>query len=304
MDKAHTIAALARAPLLFDPGSDWEYGFSTDVLGFVVEAVTGMPFGDVLAQRLWSPLGMSDTSFALPAAKRSRYALALAKEPLTGEANPAIHHATDKTQRWHSGGGGAVSTAGDYLRFCEMLRSGGRLGSADILGRGTVALMTVDHLPASFVSKIADAMDPAASGYGFGLGFAVRRQDGIAAMDPPGRTSRSARAVPRCRGTCARRSPPRRPPIRRDRADLTADPNLRAARHHDVELVLGVRRLRIGRARLEDVQAARQVGHRDELVVEPATGRARGLELVEIPDIHGRSVSDGPRAFPVERGRR
>ena len=182
MDKADTIAALAKAPLLFDPGSDWEYGFSTDVLGFVVEAVTGMPLGDVLAQRLWSPLGMSDTSFALPAAKRSRYALALAKDPLTGEANPAIHHATDKTQRWHSGGGGAVSTAGDYLRFCEMLRSGGRLGSADILGRGTVALMTVDHLPASFVSKIADAMDPAASGYGFGLGFAVRRQDGIAAM--------------------------------------------------------------------------------------------------------------------------
>jgi CubicO group peptidase (beta-lactamase class C family) len=182
MDKADVIAALAKAPLLFDPGSDWEYGFSTDVLGFVVEAVTGMPLGDVLAQRLWSPLRMSDTSFALPAAKRSRYAQALAKDPLTGDANPAVHHATEKTQRWHSGGGGAVSTAGDYLRFLEMLRSGGRLGSADILGRGTVALMTSDHLPASFVSKIADAMDPAASGYGFGLGFAVRRQDGIAAM--------------------------------------------------------------------------------------------------------------------------
>ena len=85
MDKDDTIAALAKAPLLFDPGSDWEYGFSTDVLGFVVEAVTGMPLGDVLAQRLWSPLGMSDTSFALPAAKRARYALALAKDPLSGE---------------------------------------------------------------------------------------------------------------------------------------------------------------------------------------------------------------------------
>jgi CubicO group peptidase (beta-lactamase class C family) len=182
MPKEEVIAALAKAPLLFDPGSDWEYGFSTDVLGFVVEAVTGMPLGDVLAQRLWSPLGMSDTSFALPAAKRSRYALPLAKDPLSGEANPAIHHATDKTQRWQSGGGGAVSTAHDYLRFCEMLRSGGRLGSADILGRGTVALMTSDHLPAPFFSKIADAMDPAAVGYGFGLGFAVRRQDGVSAM--------------------------------------------------------------------------------------------------------------------------
>jgi CubicO group peptidase (beta-lactamase class C family) len=182
MDKGDVIAALAKAPLLFDPGTDWEYGFSTDVLGFVVEAVTGMPLGEFLAQRLWSPLGMGDTSFALPAAKRARYGLALAKDPLTGGANPAIHHATEKTQRWHSGGGGAVSTAGDYLRFCEMLRSGGKLGSADILGRATVRLMTSDHLPASFVSKIADAMDPAATGYGFGLGFAVRRQDGIAAL--------------------------------------------------------------------------------------------------------------------------
>jgi CubicO group peptidase (beta-lactamase class C family) len=182
MDKADVIAALAKAPLLFDPGSDWEYGFSTDVLGLVVEAVTGMPLGDFLTQRLWSTLGMTDTSFALPAGKRPRYALALATDPLTGQPNPAIHHATDKTQRWHSGGGGTVSTAVDYLRFCEMLRSGGRLGSADTLGRGTVALMTADHLPASFVGKIADAMDSAATGYGFGLGFAVRRQDGIAAM--------------------------------------------------------------------------------------------------------------------------
>jgi CubicO group peptidase (beta-lactamase class C family) len=182
MDKSDVIAALAKAPLLFDPGTDWEYGFSTDVLGFVVEAVAGMPLGEFLAQRLWSPLGMSDTGFALPAAKRARYALALAKDPLSGGANPTIHHSTEKTQRWHSGGGGSVSTAADYLRFCEMLRSGGRLGSADILGRATVRLMTSDHLPASFVSKIADAMDPAATGYGFGLGFAVRRQDGIAAM--------------------------------------------------------------------------------------------------------------------------
>ena len=125
---------------------------------------------------------MTDTSFALPAAKRARYALALAKDPLTGSANPAIHHGTDKTQKWESGGGGAVSTATDYLRFAEMLRRGGELGTAEVLGRGTVALMTADHLPASFNNMIADKMDPAATGYGFGLGFAVRRQDGIAAM--------------------------------------------------------------------------------------------------------------------------
>ncbi len=182
MPKEEVIAALAKAPLLFDPGSDWEYGFSTDVLGFVVEAVSGKPLGSFLAERLWGPLGMVDTSFALPAAKRPRYALALAKDPLTGNPNPVIHHATEKKQLWESGGGGAVSTAADYLRFIEMLRSGGKLGSTEILGRGTVALMTADHLPAAFANKIADKMDPAATGYGFGLGFAVRRQNGVAAM--------------------------------------------------------------------------------------------------------------------------
>jgi CubicO group peptidase (beta-lactamase class C family) len=182
LSQAETIAALARAPLLFDPGSDWEYGFSTDVLGFVVEAVSGKRLGAVLAERLWGPLGMLDTGFALPAAKAHRYARALAKDPLNGAANPPIHHAGDKAQIWDSGGGGTVSTVADYLRFAEAMRCGGTLGSAQILGRGTVALMTCDHLPAALNNRIADSMDPAAAGYGFGLGFAVRRQTGIAAM--------------------------------------------------------------------------------------------------------------------------
>jgi CubicO group peptidase (beta-lactamase class C family) len=182
MSKDEAIAALAKSPLLCDPGSNWEDGFSTDVLGFVVEAVAGKTLGQFLQERLWGPLGMTDTSFALPATKRGRYALALAKDPVTGSPNPAVHHATDKTQKWDSGGGGCVSTAADYLRFADMLRAGGRLGSTEILGRGTVALMTSDHLPPSFNNMIADKMDPAAAGYGFGLGFAVRRQDGIAAM--------------------------------------------------------------------------------------------------------------------------
>jgi CubicO group peptidase (beta-lactamase class C family) len=182
MDKDAVIAALARAPLLFDPGSSWEYGFSTDVLGFVVEAVAGKPLGEFLSERVFRPLGMGDTSFDLLRGAQDRYARALAKDPVTGGENAAIHHAGDKPQRWHSGGGGLVATVDDYLRFAEMLRAGGRLGSADILGRGSVALMTADHLPASFNNLIADKMEPAATGYGFGLGLAVRRQDGIAAM--------------------------------------------------------------------------------------------------------------------------
>ena len=184
MSKDEAIAALAKAPLLFDPGSNWEYGFSTDVLGFVVEAVTGKPLGSVLQERVWGPLGMSDTGFALPAGKRARYALALPKDPVTGNANAIAHHATDKTQRWELGGGGTVSTASDYLRFAEMLRSGGKLGSAEILGRGTVALMTADHLPASFNNMIADKMDPAARR------LRLRARPGRA---PPGRHRRHGR---------------------------------------------------------------------------------------------------------------
>ena len=182
MAKEETLAALASAPLLFDPGCDWEYGFSSDVLGFVVEAVTGARLGAVLEEKVFQPLAMIDTHFQLPAAKRPRYARVLAKDPLTGNDNPSPHHAADRVQRWDCGGGGLVSTASDYLRFTEMLRLCGTLGSAQILGRGTVALMTADQLPLSFNNVIADKMDPAAAGYGFGLGFAVRRSQGIPAM--------------------------------------------------------------------------------------------------------------------------
>ena len=182
MTKEGTIAALAKAPLLFDPGTSWEYGFSTDVLGFIVEAVTGANSRRRVERACVGAVGHDRYELRAAGRKRGRYALALAKDPLTGNANPAIHHATDSKQKREFGGGGTVSTASDYLRFAELLRGGGRLGSADILGRGTMALMTADHLPSTFNNMIADKMDPAATGYGFGLGFGVRRQDGIAAM--------------------------------------------------------------------------------------------------------------------------
>jgi CubicO group peptidase (beta-lactamase class C family) len=180
--KDEVVAKLAQSPLLFDPGTEWEYGFSTDVLGFVVEAVAGQPLGTFLEQRLFAPLGMVDTGFALPAAKRGRYALALATDPVTGNANPTIHHAGEGKLHWDSGGGGAVSSATDYLRFAAMLLAGGKHGSEAILGRGTVALMTADHLIPPAGDRIAATMDPGARGYGFGLGVAVRRQGGLAPM--------------------------------------------------------------------------------------------------------------------------
>ena len=173
-----------KAPLLFDPGSDWEYGFSTDVLGFVVEAVTGKSLGSFLQERLWGPLGMIDTSFASSGGKaRPRYALALAKDPLTGNANPVIHHSTDKKQQWDSGGGGAVSTAVDYLRFVEMLRAGGKLGAAEILGRGTGEahdLGSPTGVASTTRSPTRWTWPPPATASAWA--FAVRQQNGIAAM--------------------------------------------------------------------------------------------------------------------------
>ena len=175
------LAALANAPLLFEPGTGWEYGFSTDVLGLVVERVAGKPLAEALRERIWAPLGMIDTDFPLTGETAPRYARALAKDPLSGAAQ-VVHHATGRATKWDSGGGGAVSTAADYLRFADMLRQGGALGSERLLGRKTVALMTADHLPASFENRVADAMDPASTGYGFGLGVAVRRYEGNSAL--------------------------------------------------------------------------------------------------------------------------
>ncbi|MEZ5819078.1 MAG: serine hydrolase domain-containing protein [Hyphomicrobiaceae bacterium] len=174
------LDAIGKVPLLYQPGTTWEYGFSTDVLGHVVEAISGQTLGGFLKARLWDPLGMVDTSFSLSRNAEGRYARAFPKCPLTGETLSVLH-ASDRPQKWESGGGGAVSTAADYLRFVEMLRAGGKLGETRILGRKTVELMRSDHLGPEVVNRIT-TMDPACNGYGFGLGFAVRRAPGIAAQ--------------------------------------------------------------------------------------------------------------------------
>ena len=142
--------------------------------------MTKQTLGAFLKQRLWTPLGMTDTSFDLPEASRARYAQALPICPLTGQPL-SIHHATSDRQKWDSGGGGCVSTAADYLRFTQMLLNGGALGSARVLGRKTVELMRADHLGPEVHNRIM-TMDPACNGYGFGLGFAVRKGAGIAAQ--------------------------------------------------------------------------------------------------------------------------
>ena len=178
---AEMVERLAKLPLAYQPGTTWDYSYSTDVLGRLIEVVGGTTLYQFQKERLLDPLGMKDTMFYVTdPARQARIA-----EPFKDDRSIGVGAEFNDprvVQKWESGGGGTVSTASDYLRFAEMLRSGGKLGSAEVLGRGTVALVTADHLPASFNNMIADKMDPAATGYGFGLGVAVRRQDGIAAM--------------------------------------------------------------------------------------------------------------------------
>ena len=181
LKKGEFLETLSECPLLFDPGSKWEYGFSTDVLGHIVEAVTGKTLGEAMAERLWGPLGMGDTAFELDQNSAKRYALAFERDPATGEPQ-SIAHARGGKRHWESGGGGTVSTANDYLRFLHMMLSLGTYDNVRILGRKTVEFMTADHLAPQIENRIADTMDAAAEGYGFGLGVAVRREDGISAM--------------------------------------------------------------------------------------------------------------------------
>jgi CubicO group peptidase (beta-lactamase class C family) len=177
--KAEFLERLGKAPLLYHPGTAWEYGLSTDVLGLIIEAITGDSLGKHLHERLWSPLGMVDTSFTLPQSKADRYARAFPNDYLTGEPVTIPHASPDFEPRWESGGGGATSTAADYMRFLQMLLNGGEFEGRRYLSRPTVNYMTSDHLGTKIENRVT-TMDPSCEGYGFGLGVTVRLQTGIA----------------------------------------------------------------------------------------------------------------------------
>ena len=179
MTGAEQVERLARIPLLYQPGTTWEYSLATDVLGRVVEAASGKRLGAFLSERLFTPLRMTDTAFWVSPAKLARVAEPFDKDPLTGTAIRLID--VSKEPANDSAGAGGVGTASDYLRFSQMLANGGVLDGQRILSRTTVRLMTSDHLG----SRIAIAPTPGggvlgASTYTFGLGFAVRPSDGIA----------------------------------------------------------------------------------------------------------------------------
>jgi CubicO group peptidase (beta-lactamase class C family) len=179
MNGAEFLDRLASAPLLHHPGTVWDYGFGLDVLGLVIEKVTRQNLGQFLETRLFGPLGMQDTAFYVPHGKGGRYAKALPDDPLTGQ--PQSLPDLRKLAHFDCGGGGAVSTASDYLRFALMLLGKGEFAGTRILGRKTAEYMLSNQLAPDVVNLIADA-DPTRAGYGFGLGVAVRTIAGITPM--------------------------------------------------------------------------------------------------------------------------
>ena len=170
---AQFVARLGALPLAYQPGTVWHYSHATEVLGRVLEVLTGQTLGEALRSLLFEPLGMVDTGFLLPAAQRGRVAEPLPQPP---GARPRFFDPCT-AQRHESAGGGLVSTAADYGRFLRMLLSGGALDGRRVLGPATVALMTADHLGTALGRA---PYYPPGPGYGFGLGFAVRTTAGEA----------------------------------------------------------------------------------------------------------------------------
>ncbi len=174
------VAGIAKAPLVHQPGTTWEYSLAIDVLGRVVEKASGMRLAEFLEQRLFKPLKMTDTGFWLGADKMPRLAQALPIDPATHAPNKLIDVSAQPKN--DSGGAGAVSTAMDYLRFAQMMLNGGMLDDARVLSRTTVALMTSDHLGSMAVTAQPGELLLGVQGYTFGLSFAVRKEAGIAGL--------------------------------------------------------------------------------------------------------------------------
>ncbi|HVR28882.1 MAG TPA: serine hydrolase domain-containing protein [Thermoanaerobaculia bacterium] len=183
-DIAETVRKLGQVPLRYEPGTRWHYSVAVDVQGRLIEVVSGQPLDQFLKERIFEPLGMKDTFFAVPDGKWDRLATLYSPEgtgegsdlfltsPGGGAKKPLVPADSERANRGYrggvshfSGGGGLVSSAMDYLRFAQMMLDGGELDGRRILSRKSVELMTTDHL-----GDIPGLWSP---GYGFGLGFAV-----------------------------------------------------------------------------------------------------------------------------------
>ena len=182
-DRNETLATfidrLGRVPLRYQPGTAWMYSVSTDVCGALVEAISGRPFDEYLREVIFEPLGMKDTSFWVAPEKRDRFTANYQRNPdrslklIDDPQGESVYYAPPS---FFSGGGGLTSTTADYLRFCEMLRRGGELDGARILGSRTIAMMQKNHLPGGgdlAGLAIGTFSETAYEGTGFGLGFAT-----------------------------------------------------------------------------------------------------------------------------------
>ena len=183
------IDALAHVPLEFSPGDAWNYSVSTDVVGYLVGKISGLPFEEFVTNRILEPLEMTDTSFWLgEERKRERLASIYtvgrnASLTWMGEASNAMHYAPPKL---YSGGGGLLSTAADYLKFCRLMLGRGALGNTRLLSPKTIELMTANHLPGGkMLSDLSLSLfsEAAYAGIGFGLGFSVM-MDPVASLIP------------------------------------------------------------------------------------------------------------------------
>jgi CubicO group peptidase (beta-lactamase class C family) len=175
------VTRLSQVPLAYQPGATWEYSLATDVLGRVIEKVSGQRLGDFLQERLLTPLRMTDTGFSEPPEKQARIAQPLPIDPATGRPtrliDPAIEPKND------SAGAGGFSTASDYLRFSQMLLNGGRLDGVQVLSPTTVALMTSDQLGPQIRRSVTPGEQlMGVPGYTFGLGFTIRQEAGLAGV--------------------------------------------------------------------------------------------------------------------------
>lgn len=176
LDLGEVVAKAAALPLVAQPGAEWNYSISTDVLGHLVATVAGRAFGDVLRERVIEPLGMVDTDFHVPPDKIARFAANYTRGP---DGRPKLVDDTIGSRyasppRIASGGGGLVGTMADYLRFCRMMLNGGELDGVRLLGPKTVALMTANHLGGDMAEMGQPRFSESTyAGIGFGLGFSV-----------------------------------------------------------------------------------------------------------------------------------
>jgi CubicO group peptidase (beta-lactamase class C family) len=174
ISNAEHATMIAGMPLICQPGAEWNYSRSTDVLGRIIEVVSGKSLGAFLTERILAPLQMTETAFHTSEANASRLAEPFPTDPWNGDKVQLFNMLEKPVME--SGGGGMVSTTMDYARFCQMLLSGGTLDGVRIIGRKTLELMASDHLSPSV--KVDSPLMPA--GHGFGLGFAVRTHKGMA----------------------------------------------------------------------------------------------------------------------------